>query len=85
MWGIRRSRNRYYGVTNPYTWTFLQVGRGATVHNIALQDGCEQDFPDYLTMMHSPRAASIAPHAQAPAGHRALGRAADARPAGGGV
>ena len=51
---------RYDEVTNPYDLTFLQPGPGATVRNITLQDGCEQDVSDHLTMMYSPRALSIA-------------------------
>ncbi|MEV0075815.1 alpha/beta fold hydrolase [Nocardia neocaledoniensis] len=51
---------RYDEVTNPYELTFLDQGPGATVNNITLQDGCEQDVSDHLTMMYSPRALSIA-------------------------
>ncbi|MEU1954927.1 esterase/lipase family protein [Nocardia rhamnosiphila] len=51
---------RYDEVTNPYDLTFLQPGPGATVRNITLQDGCEQDLSDHLTLMYSPRALSIA-------------------------
>ncbi|MFI9504438.1 esterase/lipase family protein [Nocardia sp. NPDC052566] len=59
-------------VTNPYDWTFLQPGPGATVDNITLQAGCEQDMSDHLTMMYSPRAASIALHALDPAAYPGL-------------
>lgn len=51
---------RYDEVTTPYDLTFLQPGPGATVRNITLQDGCDQDLSDHLTMMYSPRALSIA-------------------------
>ncbi|MEV0250410.1 alpha/beta fold hydrolase [Nocardia sp. NPDC050712] len=51
--------SRYDEVTNPYQLTFLTAGPGATVANITLQDECEQDFSDHLTMMYSPRAAAI--------------------------
>ncbi|MFD4354423.1 esterase/lipase family protein [Nocardia sp. NPDC058518] len=51
---------RYDEVTNPYELTFLKAGPGAKVDNITLQDGCEQDISDHLTMMYSPRALSIA-------------------------
>ncbi|MFE7720158.1 esterase/lipase family protein, partial [Nocardia rhizosphaerihabitans] len=51
---------RYDEITNPYDLTFLKPGAGATVHNITLQEGCEQDVSDHLTMMYSPRALSIA-------------------------
>ncbi|MEV0763844.1 alpha/beta fold hydrolase [Nocardia sp. NPDC050435] len=59
--------SRYDEVTNPYQLTFLAAGPGATVDNITLQDGCEQDFSDHLTMMYSPRAVSIALRALDPA------------------
>ncbi|MFF0532990.1 esterase/lipase family protein [Nocardia amikacinitolerans] len=52
--------SRYDEVTNPYDWTFLRPGPDATVDNITLQAGCEQDVSDHLTMMYSPRSASIA-------------------------
>lgn len=51
---------RYDNVTNPHALTFLEQGPGSTVDNIVLQDGCEQDVSDHLTMMYSPRALSIA-------------------------
>ncbi|MGX1775726.1 esterase/lipase family protein [Nocardia brasiliensis] len=60
---------RYDEVTNPYPLTFLQPGPGATVQNITLQDGCEQDLSDHLTMMYSPRSLSIALRALDPVGH----------------
>ncbi|MFD3510129.1 esterase/lipase family protein [Nocardia sp. NPDC058666] len=50
---------RYDEVTNPYELTFLDQGPGSTVNNIVLQEGCEQDISDHLTMMYSPRALSI--------------------------
>ncbi|ONM46803.1 esterase/lipase family protein [Nocardia donostiensis] len=57
---------RYDEITNPYDLTFLQAGPGATVRNITLQDGCEQDISDHLTIMYSPRALSIALNALDP-------------------
>ncbi|WP_067855254.1 esterase/lipase family protein [Nocardia shimofusensis] len=51
--------SRYDEITTPYDSTFLQAGPGATVRNITLQDGCEQDLSDHLTLMYSPRALSI--------------------------
>ncbi|WP_280212408.1 esterase/lipase family protein [Nocardia cyriacigeorgica] len=57
---------RYDEITNPYDLTFLKPGPGATVRNITLQDGCEQDISDHLTMMYSPRALSIALNALDP-------------------
>ncbi|MEU8894857.1 alpha/beta fold hydrolase [Nocardia sp. NPDC048505] len=59
--------SRWDEVTNPYDLTFLRAGPGATVHNITLQDGCDQDLSDHLTLMYSPRAASIALAALDPA------------------
>ena len=51
--------SRYDEVTTPYDLTFLTPGPDAPVRNITLQDGCEQDLSDHLTMMYSPRALSI--------------------------
>ncbi|WP_067462078.1 lipase family alpha/beta hydrolase [Nocardia amamiensis] len=51
---------RYDEISNPYEWTFLTPGPDATVHNITLQDGCAEDWSDHLTIMYSPRSASIA-------------------------
>lgn len=51
--------SRYDEITTPYDSTFLTAGPGATVRNITLQDGCEQDLSDHLTMMYSPRVLSI--------------------------
>ncbi|MFE9575598.1 esterase/lipase family protein [Nocardia sp. NPDC006044] len=56
-------------VMNPYEWSFLRAGAGATVDNITLQAGCEQDLSDHLTIMYSPRATSIALHALDPAAY----------------
>ncbi|MFC9892656.1 esterase/lipase family protein [Nocardia sp. NPDC127579] len=64
--------SRYDEVTNPYPLTFLTAGPDATVDNITLQDGCEQDFSDHLTMMYSPRAVSITLRALDPAAHPEL-------------
>ena len=47
---------RYDEVTTPYTSTFLTAGPGATVRNITLQDGCEIDLSDHLSMSYSVRA-----------------------------
>ncbi|MFE7718526.1 esterase/lipase family protein [Nocardia rhizosphaerihabitans] len=63
---------RYDGITNPYDLTFLKAGPGATVRNITLQEGCEQDISDHLTMMYSPRALSIALNALNPTQFPAL-------------
>ncbi|AFU02926.1 putative lipase [Nocardia brasiliensis ATCC 700358] len=63
---------RYDEVTNPYPITFLTPVPGATVHNITLQDGCEQDVSDHLTMMYSPRSVSLALHALDPDAHPTL-------------
>ncbi|MGY1943353.1 esterase/lipase family protein [Nocardia asiatica] len=64
--------SRHDEITNPYQWTFLQAGPDATVDNVTLQDGCEQDMSDHLTMMYSPRAASIVLRALDPVAHPAL-------------
>lgn len=50
---------RYDQVTNPYEWAFLRAGAGATVHNVTVQDGCEQDLSDHLSMLYSPRVQSL--------------------------
>lgn len=59
--------SRYDEVMNPLDLGFLVAGPDATVDNITLQAGCEQDVSDHLTMMYSPRAASIALRALDPA------------------
>ncbi|CAB4924259.1 unannotated protein [freshwater metagenome] len=46
---------RYDEVTTPYGSTFLTAGPGATVRNITIQDGCEIDFDDHLSLSYSPR------------------------------
>ncbi|MEV6773774.1 alpha/beta fold hydrolase [Nocardia sp. NPDC051030] len=56
-------------ISNPYDWTFLRPGPDATVDNITLQQDCEQDLSDHLTMMYSPRAASIMLRALDPAAY----------------
>ncbi|WP_068031694.1 esterase/lipase family protein, partial [Nocardia mexicana] len=61
--------SRYDEVMNPLDLAFLRAGPDATVDNITLQQGCEQDLSDHLTMMYSPRALSIALRALDPAGH----------------
>ncbi|MBL1074272.1 alpha/beta fold hydrolase [Nocardia sp. 2] len=58
---------RHDEVSNPYEWTFLTAGPDATVTNITLQQDCDQDISDHLTIMYSPRAASIALRALDPA------------------
>ncbi|MEU6564640.1 esterase/lipase family protein [Nocardia nova] len=58
--------SRYDEVMNPLELAFLHAGPDATVQNITLQDGCEQDVSDHLSMMYSPRAVSIALHALDP-------------------
>ncbi|WP_306360275.1 triacylglycerol lipase [Nocardia sp. CC227C] len=60
---------RHDQISNPYEWTFLQAGPEATVENITLQQGCEQDFSDHLTILYSPRSLSIALRALDPAAH----------------
>ncbi|MFI6169562.1 alpha/beta fold hydrolase [Nocardia sp. NPDC051052] len=60
---------RYDEIMTPYNLTFLRQGRGASVENVTLQDGCELDLSDHQTLMYSPRALSIALRALDPAGH----------------
>lgn len=50
--------SRYDEVTTPYDSTFLPAEKN--VRNITLQNGCEQDVSDHLSMSYSPRAISIA-------------------------
>ncbi|MBH0781327.1 alpha/beta fold hydrolase [Nocardia sp. NEAU-351] len=63
---------RYDEITTPFDLTFLKAGPGATVNNVVLQDGCDQDFSDHLTMLYSPRALSLVLRALDPAGHPGL-------------
>ncbi|NEW48802.1 alpha/beta fold hydrolase [Nocardia cyriacigeorgica] len=63
---------RWDEIVNPYDWTFLQPGPGATVTNLTLQEGCEQDLSDHLTMMYSPRATSMVLRALDPGAHPSL-------------
>ncbi len=50
---------RYDEVATPYDLTFLRPGPGAQVRNITLQDGCELDMSDHLSILYSPRALSL--------------------------
>ncbi|WP_051198161.1 esterase/lipase family protein [Gordonia shandongensis] len=50
--------SRYDEVTTPYDLTFIRGYRN--VRNITLQDGCEADTSDHVSMSYSPRAVSIA-------------------------
>ncbi|MEV5832531.1 hypothetical protein [Nocardia sp. NPDC052112] len=61
--------SRYDQVTNPYEPAFQTTGPGTAVHNITLQDDCDQDMSDRLTRMYSPRANSIALSALDPAAY----------------
>ncbi len=63
---------RYDEVSTPYDLTFLRPGPGATVRNITLQDGCEQDVSDHVTIMYSPRVLSIILNTLDPAATPAL-------------
>ncbi|NNH68430.1 lipase [Nocardia uniformis] len=63
---------RYDEITTPHELTFLTPGPGSTVRNVVLQDGCEQDLSDHLTIMYSPRALSIALRALDPAANHQL-------------
>jgi len=46
---------KYDEVTTPWQSTYLTAGPGATVRNVALQDGCPLDLSDHLSMTYSPR------------------------------
>lgn len=46
---------RYDEISTPYHDTFLSAGPGASVHNVTLQDGCEIDLADHLSMTYDPR------------------------------
>ncbi|WP_415973955.1 esterase/lipase family protein [Rhodococcus sp. 077-4] len=59
---------RYDEVVTPYKTTFLVAGPGATVNNVTLQDGCEIDLSDHLSMSVSPRAIGIVKNALDPKG-----------------
>ena len=48
---------RYDEVVTPFDSTFL---RGPGVTNVVLQDGCQADTSDHLSMSYSPRSISIA-------------------------
>lgn len=50
--------SRYDEITTPYDLTFIRGYRN--VKNVTLQDGCEQDASDHMSMAYSPRAVSIA-------------------------
>ncbi|GED99734.1 hypothetical protein nbrc107696_01810 [Gordonia spumicola] len=52
--------SRYDEVTTPFDRTFIRGYRN--VRNITLQDGCERDTSDHISMSYSPRALSIALH-----------------------
>ena len=43
-------------VSTPFDWTFLTAGPDATVENVTIQDGCEIDFSEHLSINYSPRA-----------------------------
>ncbi|MGV0407964.1 esterase/lipase family protein [Corynebacterium resistens] len=57
---------KYDGISTPYDATFLRAGEGATVRNITMQDGCEEDRSDHMTMSYSPRSVDIVRNALDP-------------------
>lgn len=57
--------SRYDEVSTPYEATFLEAGPGATVENITLQDGCEEDRSGH-SMTYSPRAIDLVRNALTP-------------------
>ncbi len=58
--------SRYDEITTPYQSTFFPAGTKNT-RNIVLQNGCEQDTSDHLSLSYSPRAVSIVLNAFDPA------------------
>ncbi|WP_426705936.1 esterase/lipase family protein [Corynebacterium auriscanis] len=57
---------KYDEISTPYDATFLSAGRGATVRNITMQDGCVEDHSDHMTMSYSPRGVDLVRHALDP-------------------
>lgn len=57
---------KYDEVTTPYDSTFLTAGPDATVDNITVQDGCDIDHSDHLSMVYSPRVIDLVKNALAP-------------------
>lgn len=57
---------QYDEVTTPYTSTFLTAGPDATVDNITVQDGCDIDHSDHISMAYSPRVIDLVKNALAP-------------------
>ncbi|WP_223184237.1 triacylglycerol lipase [Streptomyces sp. CBMA152] len=57
---------KYDEITTPWQSTFMTAGPGATVQNIALQDGCFVDFSAHLSMSYSPRAIGLVKRALDP-------------------
>lgn len=47
---------RYDEVVNPYESQFIAPGPGAEVHNVTLQDGCEQDLSEHGSVIYNRRA-----------------------------
>lgn len=57
---------KYDDISTPYDATFLTAGEGATVRNITMQDGCERDRSDHMTMSYSPRGLDLVRNALDP-------------------
>lgn len=57
---------KYDEITTPWRSTFMTAGPGATVQNIALQDGCFVDLSAHLSMSYSPRAIGLVKRALDP-------------------
>lgn len=50
---------KYDEVTTPYHSTFLEAGENSEVNNVTVQDGCEDDHSDHISMAYSPRVIDI--------------------------
>ncbi|MFC7308092.1 esterase/lipase family protein [Streptomyces monticola] len=57
---------KYDEITTPWQSTFMTAGPGATVRNIALQEGCPVDLSAHLSMSYSPRAIGLVKRALDP-------------------
>lgn len=63
--GIRYTMigSEFDNIVTPFQSTFLTPGPGSVVHNIVLQDGCQQDQSSHVSMSYSPRAIDIVSNA----------------------
>lgn len=63
---------RYDEISTPYADTFLTAGPGASVNNVTLQNGCEIDLADHLSLTYDPRALQLILNALDPSHAKAL-------------